>query len=160
MQKHRVRGLGGEDLRGRKPRRARAPPRPKKVEERQRGYGCLRGVNPLECRYKAELWFGFVGKHQSGTVVRKSDRLRRWRKALKGEAQERYKLKQACQGQRRADTAERVAKPCVRDFLETGHVSKTLGGEPLGAKKGALTWENAVGHRSSSEVLLGWGLLK
>jgi hypothetical protein len=36
---------------------------------------------------------------------------------LKGEAQERWELKEAPKGRRELDTNERVAKPCGWDFL-------------------------------------------
>jgi hypothetical protein len=60
------------------------------------------------------------------------------RKALKGEAQERGKLKKAFEGGR-ADTVERVVKPCGRDFWKAWHGFSNARRE-LGEKKGSSVW--------------------
>jgi hypothetical protein len=93
-----------------------APTR-RKTSGGEEGRGFPGGIKPLKRRYEALT--GLVGKRRSGwgreTFLRSPGR----RKALKGKAQERWELKEALEGAK-AQSAERVAKPCGRRLRETG----------------------------------------
>jgi hypothetical protein len=95
------------------------------------------------------LWGSAGAERGRETFLRSSGR----RKALKGEAQERWELKEALEGAK-AQSAERVAKPCGRRLRETGHVSRTPH-QTVGRTKGRSLPVYAEGPRSFSEALFG-----
>lgn len=84
-----------ESPRGRKPRRARAPTRINRSGS-EKGHGFFGGRKPLERRCKAvKVLQGSAGAEgRRETFYRSPGR----RKALKGEAQERWGLKEASEG--------------------------------------------------------------
>jgi hypothetical protein len=63
-------------------------------------------------------------------------------------------IERGSQGFKKANTAERVAKPCGRDVSDTEHVSGTLRVTEV-LRERAFESGYAVGPKSSSEALGG-----
>jgi hypothetical protein len=97
-----------ESLRGQKAQESKSPCPELNVWGGKEGDGFSDGRKPLERRCEAEVVSqGSARAEGSGET---QDRSSGRRKALEGEAQERWELKEASEGWG-ADTAERVAKP-------------------------------------------------
>jgi hypothetical protein len=141
-------GKWRERLRGRKPRRARAPAG-SNPSGSAKGYGFHGGIKPSERRFKAEKVLEGSARAERGPERVPGSPWRR--NALKGEAQECRGLKEASRGTG-ADTAERVAKPCGRDFRGAGQRSVDAS---KGVKRRVPGLGNAEGRGSSSEALSG-----
>jgi len=81
-------------------------------------------------------------------------------KALKGEAQERWELKEASQGARARESAGRVAKPWGRHLKETeASVSGRLAERP-GEKWGDRFWNMLKSEQVSARRFLKKGFLR
>jgi hypothetical protein len=122
---------------------------------REKGDGFPGGIKPLKRQCEAER---FCGKAQE----RKGRRKRRpdhpgGEKALKGEAHERWRLKEISKGVGAERHVKRVAKPSRRDFPRAGQSFRDAGSKGS-AQKRAPTSGYAVGPRSLREVPVEHGL--
>lgn len=96
--------------------------------------------------------WGLTRKRRSGEVGGNPFRVTGGRKALKGEAHERWRLKDASKD-RRVHAVERVAKPYGRNLLGAWQSSQDASKE---AKKGILFSGHAEGSGASGEVPGFW----
>lgn len=100
--------IEGESKRRKSPREHVVPSRTKPLGS-DKGHGFKGGRKPLKHRSKAErFWRKVQERRDEGAILHRSP-LRR--KALKGEAQECWELKEASKGLRSKKAIERVAKP-------------------------------------------------
>jgi len=117
-------GRQRENPRGTKCLREHPPPTRTNPSGGSEGDGFLGGSKPLKRRYEAERFCG-KAHERIGRRKRRSDRPG-GDKALKGEAHERWRLKEASKDAGTRRRVERVAKPLGVTFREHGNAFGTL----------------------------------